>query len=61
MRRQDLLEKTIIVTVEGNRKRGRSKMRWIDSIKEARHLNLQELRVCVFMIGHLVGHSFVRS
>ena len=44
MRRQDSLEKTIMLgKVEGSRKRGRANMRWIDPIKEAIGLSLQEL------------------
>ena len=44
MRRQDSLEKTIMLgKVEGSRKRGRPNMRWIDSIKEAIGMSLQEL------------------
>ena len=44
MRRQDSLEKTIMLgRAEGSRKRGRPNMRWIDSIKEAIGMSLQEL------------------
>ena len=58
MRRQDFLEKiTILRKVEGSRKRGRRKMRWTDSLKEATGLSLQELSKAVedstfiFIIG----------
>ena len=44
MRRQDSLEKTIMLgKVEGSRKRGRPNMRWIDSIKAAMGIGLQDL------------------
>ena len=44
MRKQNSLEKTIMLgRVEGNRKRGRSNMRWTDSLKETMGLSLQEL------------------
>ena len=44
MRRQDSLEKTkMLAKAEGSRKRGRPNMRWIDSIKEATDMSLQEL------------------
>ena len=44
MRRQDSLEKTIMLgKVESSRKRGRPNMRWIDFIKEAIGMSLQEL------------------
>ena len=44
MRRQDSLEKTIMPgKVEDSRERGRPNLRWIDSIKEAIGMSLQEL------------------
>ena len=44
MRRQGSREKTIIVRkVEGIRARGKTNMRWTDSIREAISLSLQEL------------------
>ena len=42
-RRQHSLRKTIMVgKAEGSRKRGRPNRRWIDSLKEATSLSLQE-------------------
>lgn len=45
MRRQGSFEKIIMLGKihEGSRKRERSNMRWVDSIKEAESMNLQEL------------------
>ena len=59
MRRQGSLEKMIILEkIEGSRKRGRPNIRWIDSIKEAIGMNLQELSwttedrtLCISLIG----------
>ena len=48
VRRQDSLEKTIMLgKTEGSRKGGRSNVRWVDSIKEAIGVSLQELRTAV--------------
>ena len=48
MRRQDSLEKTLMLgKIEGNRKRGRPKIRWLDTITDAMQINLQELKVMV--------------
>ena len=44
MRSQDSLYKTITLgKVEGSRKRGRSNVRWTDSLKEATDVSLQDL------------------
>ena len=55
LRRQDSLEKTIMLgKVEGSRKRGRQNTRWVDSLKEATRLSLQELslRIDILEISH---------
>ena len=44
MRRADLLEKTLILgKIEGGRRRGRHRMRWLDGITDLMHMNLSKL------------------
>ena len=44
MRRVDSLEKTLILReIGGRRRRGRQRMRWLDSITESMNVNLSEL------------------
>ena len=48
MRREDSLEKTLMLgKCEGERKRGRQRMRWLDSVIEATNTNLIKLREAV--------------
>ena len=48
MRRQGSLEKTLMLgKIEGNRKRGRQKTRWLDTITEVMGKNIQELKEMV--------------
>ena len=45
MRRVDSLEKTLMLgKVEGGRRRGRQRMRWLDGITDSMHVGLSELR-----------------
>jgi hypothetical protein len=37
----------MLAQVDGHRKQGRSRMRWLDSIKEATGLRLEDLREAV--------------
>ena len=44
MRKVDSLEKTLMLGgIEGRRRRGRQRMRWLDGITDSMHMNLGEL------------------
>ena len=48
MRREDSLEKTLVLgKMEGTRRRGRQRMRWLDSVLEATNMSLAKLREAV--------------
>ena len=48
MRRTDSFEKTLMLgKIEGRRRRGRQRMRWLDSINDSMDMSLSKLRVLV--------------
>ena len=48
MQRADSLEKTLTVgKIEGKRRRGQQRMRWLDSITDSKDINLSKLQEIV--------------
>ena len=64
MRRADSLEKTVMLGgIEGRRRRGRQRMRWLDGIMDSMHVSLSELREMVMNreAWRVVIHGIAKS
>ena len=60
MQRADLLEKTLVSgKIEGRRRRGRQRMKWLDDITDSMDMSLGKLRELV--MGRVVWHPAVNG
>ena len=61
MRRTDLFEKTLVLgKIEGRRRRGRQKMRWLDDISDSMDMSLSKLQELV-IARHAAVHGVVHD
>ena len=64
MQRADSLEKTLIVgKIEGRKRKGRQRMKWLDGITDSMHVSLSELQEIVKdrEARHATVHGITKS